>query len=459
LCMAKIVSIDPSNNKEIVSTTITTEKEIITLVQKSKKAQLGWGALSVKERIKHIKSMFDVFKANEDKLVNLISKEMGKGVTSARGSLDFYFENLQWYIDNAERCLQDEILNETKSEISKIVFEPKGVVASIIPWNYPFGMFVWQGCQNLIAGNTVIMKPSEFTSLTGKLIADLIEKSSLPKDVFITIYGDGKVGEILVNQDIDLICFTGSTAVGQLLYKKAAEKFIPALMELGGSAAGIVFDDVDVDHIVDSIYENRFLNNGQSCDALKRLLVHESKFDIVVEKLKKLVTGKVVGKPSDTKTDIGPLVSKRHFELVASQVDDAINKGAKVICGGKKLNLDNGNYYEPTILTNIKKDMRVWNEEVFGPVLPIMPFKTFEQAIELANDTRYGLGGYIFTSNKNTFEKASRLLKTGGLCQNNLSYVQPQNPFGGTKMSGLGRNNGKHGFQELCNLKVITCEK
>lgn len=455
----KIISINPSNNKEIGSVESTSEKEIVDVVTRARKAQVSWGRLSVKERLSHIESMLGIFKTNRDKLAKQISVEMGKSINSAYSEADFYYDYLQWYIDNAEKCLQDDITSETGNEISKVIYEPKGVVASIIPWNYPFGMFVWQGCQNLIAGNAVIMKPSELTTLSGKLIADLVAKSTLPKDVFTTIYGDGTVGELLAKQDVDLICFTGSTAVGQSLYKKAAEKFIPALMELGGSAGGIVFGDVNIDLVLESIYENRFGNNGQSCDALKRLIVHESKFQEVVEKLKNLVTSKRVGNPMDESTEIGPLVSVKQFNLINEQVKDAIQKGAKVICGGKKLDIDNGNYYEPTLLTNIKKDMRVWCEETFGPVLPIISFKTFDEAIELANDTRYGLGGYIFTSNQSTFEKASRLLKTGGIVQNNLCYVQPQNPFGGYKMSGLGRNNGKWGFHELCNVKVVTFEK
>ena len=230
-------------------------------------------------------------------------------------------------------------------------------------------------------------------------------------------------------------------------------------MELGGSAPGIVFEDADVDKVIESIYFNKFLNCGQVCDGLKRLVVHESKFDEVVNKLKKIVENKKVGIAENQDTEIGPLVAKRQLELLQEQVKDAISKGAEIITNGKIPASLKGAFYEPTLIIKVNRDMRVWKEEVFGPVLPIMSFKTYDEAIELANNTRYGLGSYIFTEDKKKFEKASAEIKTGMVGHNNVIYVKPCNPFGGNKDSGLGREHGKYGFHELCQIKIVAMEK
>jgi len=417
--------------------------DISKIVENARKAQTAWADLSLAKRLELMRDISKIFKASKDKIAELSTKEMGMPIDEAQADVDSGLDYLNWYIDNAEKFLSPEVTFESDKEIHKIFYEPKGVVASIIPWNFPFSNVIWQGFQNLIVGNAVIMKHSEYVPNTSKFIADLMAKSKLPKDVFTMIFGDGEAGKKLAAQDINMICFTGSTKVGEYLYKQAAEKFIPCLMELGGSAAGIVFADADIDSTVENIFANRFYNAGQVCDGLKRLIVHESIFDIVVEKLVNFCKSK-----SD---QVGALVSKKQLQLAIDQLDDAKQKGAKIICGG--------NLPTPTILINVSNDMRVWNQETFAPILPIVKFKTFDQAIKLANDTEYGLGGYIYTTCNETFEKAARLLKTGMVAMNGLTYLLPQNPFGGYKKSGLGRSHGRHGFHELCNIKVVAFEK
>ena len=256
-----------------------------------------------------------------------------------------------------------------------------------------------------------------------------------------------------------MICFTGNTKTGEYLYKAAANKMIPILMELGGSAPGIICQDADIDAVIKGVFNKKFTNAGQLCHALKRLIVHESKFHEVVEKLKYIAASQVIGDALDRETTMGPLVSEKQLNTLIEQFNDAVSKGAKIICGGKQPAGLKGSYFEPTILTNITKDMRVWKEEVFGPVLPVVSFKTIDEAIDLANDTIYGLGGYVFTTSKETFNMVSRELKTGMVSCNNLAYSSAYNPFGGTKASGLGRTRGKWGFQGLCNIKIIAFEK
>ena len=284
----------------------------------------------------------------------------------------------------------------------------------------------------------------------------MIKKIKLPHGVFSEIYGAGDAGEYLVNQDIDLIWFTGSSKVGKSLYEIAGKKFIKAVLEMGGSNPAIVFEDVNINEIVDKLYIKRFGNCGQTCDALKRLLVHKTLFDQVIRKLKEMAESKVVADPEDKKTQMGPLVAKRQLELLESQFEDAIKKGAKVITGGKRPRNLKGAYYLPTILTNVKRNMRVWNEEVFGPVLVVVPFNTEEEVIKLANDTPYGLGAQIYTKDKKLALRLATKIEAGTIDINLASHWLACNPFGGYKDSGMGREHGAYGFRELCQLKVIA---
>ena len=416
------------------------------------------GDISLEQRVLYIERLKDIIKSKKREFAELITNEMGMPISESLSDIDSGLEYIEWYIDNVEKIIGDKITYEDEKEIDKIIFEPKGVVAVIIAWNFPFSSFVWQAVTNLIVGNTVIIKHSELVPLCSKFIYDMVN-SILPENVYNVVYGAGDVGKALAEQEIDLICFTGSTRTGQSLYKIAGEKFIEAVMECGGSAPGIVFEDADVDDIIEAMYINKFANSGQICDGQKRLIVHNSKIEEVCNKFKLLVESKNIGNPLDEKTEIGPLVSKEQLEKIENQMADAINKGAKVICGGQRLKNTDGNYYLPTILTNITKEMKVYNEEVFGPVIPIIGFDTIEEAIELANDTEYGLGGYIYTKDRKKFDTVVKQLKTGMIALNNLYYLRPCNPFGGYKKSGIGRNNSEFGLKELCNIKVVTYEK
>ena len=282
----------------------------------------------------------------------------------------------------------------------------------------------------------------------------------MPEGVFNEVYGDGAdAGEYLMNSAIDLVWFTGSSVVGKHLYQIAAKKFIPALLELGGSAPGIVCADADIESTIASIYANRFLNSGQTCDGLKRLIVHKSLVENVTDRLKALVQTKKIGLAEDSTTDIGPLAAERQLIALEEQVADALAKGAKVITGAQRPKHLQGAYYEPTILTNITQDMRVWKEEVFGPVLPIVSFDSLEQAIALANDTVYGLGAYVYSGNNEQALELARAIKTGNVSINNANYVIPENLFGGVKDSGLGREHGRDGLRELCSVKTVAMKK
>lgn len=448
--MAQLFSTNPGKNyQKIGSVTISTESEIKAKVKSARKALTKWKEIGIDGRVKILTKTLAEFKKNHEEMAQLITKEMGMTIDASRDEIGWDFDYWQWFLDNSEKAFQDEIIFEDKATVHKEIYEPIGVVAAIAPWNLPFDLFVWAVTPNLLAGNTVVFKISEECPLCGQLFEKIMKKAGLPEGVFSEIYGDGKIGEILVNQEIDLIWFTGSSKVGKKLFEIAGKRFIKAVLELGGSNPGIVFEDVDVDKIVDKLYSKRFGFCGQTCDGLKRLLVQESKFEELVNKLKIRVE----------KTRLGPLVAKRQVDLLKSQVEDAVKKGAKIITGGKEPKDLKGAYYLPTILTNINDKMRVWTEEVFGPVLAIRKFKTEAEAIMLANDSVYGLGALVFTQDKVQANRVARALKTGTVEINSASHWLPCNPFGGCKTSGMGREHGIHGLRELCQIKVISEEK
>jgi acyl-CoA reductase-like NAD-dependent aldehyde dehydrogenase len=384
---------------------------------------------------------------------------MGKPITQSRSQVkdgaDFFHAQMQ----TIEKALAEEIVYEDKAQRHHLVREPLGVVACITPWNFPFLNIPWQAGQALLAGNTVVFKQSEEIIVFAELISTLAAQSKLPEGVFNVILGDGRVGEILVQEPVDAILFTGSTDTGQRITELAAKRSTRILTEMGGSAPGIVLEDADVPTIIDTLYMARFENTGQFCDGLKRLLVHESRLDEVLEALKEVNAGKKMGDALDEDTDLGPLVAKRQVDTLKEQMQDALDKGAKVVFGGKEPQNLEGAYYEPTVLTNITSDMRVWKEEVFGPVLPVVAFRTEDEAVKLANDTIYGLGAYVFTTDKDCYFRVAKQIQSGIVGHNNALYFSTNTPFGGYKASGNSRTLGTEGFHEVTQVKVISEEK
>jgi len=458
----KIISLNPSKNYAVIGeVAVSTNDEIDSKVAQARAAQPAWAALDIKERVAKLEKLYHAFEQRKDEIASMAAREMGLPI-SVNKDIDLGpgFQYMRGMLDFAPQWLAPEVLFENEKEIHYLFFEPKGVAGISIPWNYPFLIFIWGVIQNLIVGNTVVFKHSEECPMTGKLLEEIIDSANLPNGVFHEVYGDGSdVGERLMNSSIDLIYFTGSTPVGKHLYQVAAKKFIPAILELGGSAPGIVFEDADINMTIESIYLNRFTNTGQSCDALKRLIVHRSKFDEVVDRLKKLLATKKIGDPEDPKTDLGPLVAERQCIALEAQVEDALKKGAKIIVGGKRPVGLQGAYYEPTLMTGITFDMRVWHEEVFGPVLPIVVFDSEDEAINLANDTRWGLGGFVYTADLERALRVSKRIQAGNISVNSVTYVRPEDPFGGYKDSGFGRECGKDGLRELCSVKVVAINK
>ena len=453
--MNTLISINPATDEKLGEVETSTPQEIRATVEKAHNAQLSWNNLGVSGRLEELKKLYDYFVSHHDELSLIETKEMGKPISD---NLDWALGQFKWNLENAEASLAPVTTFENDTEIHKIYYEPYGVVASITPWNFPLSNFIMGALQPLIAGNTVVYKISEEVPLFGKALDKAWHEAGLPTGVFNQVYGDGNVGKQLAESDINFIHFTGSSEVGKSLYKIAAEKFIPITLELGGSDAGIVFEDANIDSIIEDIFWSKFINCGQLCCGLKRLFVHSSKYDELLEKLKNYISQVKVGDTEDPETSLGCLVSKKQLNILNSQIEDAKSKGVDVIIGGEIMNRK-GSYYKPTLLTNITKDMNIFYEEIFGPVLPITKFEKEDEAIKLANDTPYGLSAYIFTNDKDKALKVSKQLKAGSISHNGVDYSNPANPFGGYKGSGLGKTCGKVGLQHCCQIKTISLSK
>lgn len=455
-----IISTNPAHNYDVLGEVpMSSIADVQAALRAARAAFPAWKALPLTDRLSYVVQLRDQFLLRKQEFAELMTREMGMPITQSLYTVDRAVGYITWSLDHAAECLAPEVTFENDTEINEIVFEPYGVAACISPWNFPASNFVWACIQALIAGNTVIFKNSEETQLCAVLIADMIEKSAFPEGVFQVIYGDGAVAQELIAGDINLISFTGSSRVGELLYKQAAEKFIPAVLELGGSDPAIVFADADLKKAIPAIYSGRFTNCGQVCVSLKRLIVHESRVAEVISHLQELLSRKIVGDPMNAATDIGPLVSARQRDLLMDQVQDAVDKGATILCGGHQPDDLNGAYYSPTLISGVTREMRIWHEEVFGPVLPIVTFTTYEDAIAKANDTIYGLGASIYTEDKDLAKRAIGDIQAGMVRVNHTTTSKPSNIFGGMKRSGISRENSVYGFHDVTQKKMTAREK
>ncbi len=455
-----IISTNPAKNFDVTGEVpMSSIDDVHAKVMAARKAFPAWRDMGVEKRLAYLTKLRDQFVINKQKLAELMTAEMGMPITQTLFTVDRAVSYMNWSLENAARVLSPETTYEDAHEIHEIMFEPYGVAACISPWNFPASNFVWACFQALCAGNTVVFKNSEDVQLFAKEIEKMAAIAGFPEGVFNVIYGDGTIAQAMIADDINIISFTGSTRVGELLYKQAAEKFIPCVLELGGSDPGLVFADADMAKVIPSIYAGRFTNCGQVCQSMKRVIVHESRFDELVTKLNSLLATKKCGDPMKADTDLGPLVSQKQLDTLLIQVQDAIDKGAKIICGGKRPDGLSGAYFEPTLLTNVTPNMKVWREEVFGPVLPIVSFKTVEEGFAKANDTIYGLSSNVFTEDKDLARRAISVLQAGTVRVNGVNAGRPCNIFGGYKRSGLGRENGAYGLHDMSQKKMVSRNK
>ncbi len=458
----KLKSINPHDQSVVGMTNISTKKEVVKAVETARKTYPKWKHLSLDERVSFVKKYRALLDKNKNKLARLITLEMGKPIGQALDDVTWELPFLDYYIKNATNHLAGEDLLKNKNEHYKIAYEPYGVCAVVAPWNFPLSMVNSGAIPALIAGNTAVVKPSEYTTLSQKYAMDLLNQTGIPKGVVNIIVGAGDVGAALIEQSIDLVWFTGSTKVGQEIFEKSGKKLIKSILEMGGSSPGIVFADADIKNAADNLFWARYLNCGQVCTAIKRLFVEKPLLDKFLKVFAVKVKEAILGNPIDEQTQIGPLVNRKQLDTLESQVKDATTKGANVLIGGKRpahKDLSKGNYFEPTILTNVNFDMKVMKEEVFGPVISIMPFENEEEAIYYANKTEYGLSAEIYTRDLKKGERIAKEIQAGVVAVNTDNFFKPECPFGGYKNSGMGREYGKIGMQEFCQIKTIVVNK
>lgn len=457
--MDRLISTNPAENYAYIGDVpVSTPAEISEKVAAARHARLEWKELGVEGRAALLEPICTEFGERAEEIADLISQEVGKPIEEARSEAYGYTNQLfsllvqgQVALVDAPTSLEDDSLQHRK------VYEPRGATAVITPWNFPFGMAMWGIVPNLVAGNTVVFKTSEECPLTGKLIEDVFARHDLPEGVFSEVYGDGKVGEQLVKDDVDFVWFTGSNRAGQAINRIAAERFIQPVLEMGGSNPCVVFEDADIAETANRILKSRFQNNGQVCDAIKRLIVHESIKVRLLDAIGDGLRTMHIGHPEDPDTKLGSLVAERQVKLLNEQVQDAINLAALVHTSVNVPPNVKGAYHPALILDHVKPDMRIWKEEVFGPVLPVIGFRTEAEAIQLANDTVYGLGALVVSTDMTRAERVASQIEAGTVDINQGDHWQNDwNPFGGYKQSGIGREHGIDGMQALCQIKVIA---
>lgn len=455
--MATLVSTNPAKNYEkLGEVEVSTEQEIQEAVKNARKANQSWATLPVSERLAYLQRFVDALKSRADEAAKLISQEMGKPISDAKGEVQTAIDDTTWIIENAESVLNPVTIREDENGVIEQHNEPYGVSAAIAAWNFPLTNFKECVLQDLAAGNTVVFKHSEENPLVGKLIDELMQTAEFPEGVFTQVYGAGEVGDILTDQDVDFISFIGSSKVGRTLYKKAAEKFINVRLEMGGSSPGIVFEDVDIETTARQVVSDRFFNTGQVCDAMKRLLVQESIYDEFISAVQKEVESLNFGSPDKEDVSVSCLVAERQVQPILDQINKSVEQGAEILVGGKKAKNMDGAYIEPTLITNVTENMPVWTEEVFGPVLPVMTFKDEAEAIKLANNTQYGLSGYVHTADKERAVRVAKEIKAGQIATNGVHNYYPEVCFGGYKASGIGRTCGPAGLLTGTQIKIIT---
>ena len=349
----------------------------------------------------------------------------------------------------------------TKLKSGRLLHEPYGVVGIISPWNYPFAIPATETLAALVAGNAVVLKPSEFTSLTALELESLLRNAGLPEDVFQVVVGGGATGGALVHSQIDKLVFTGSVATGKRIAGAAAERLLPVVLELGGKDPMLVLDDADVDVASSAAVWGAFMNAGQTCLSVERCYVHRSLYNSFLKACVEKTRALHVGSGLDPETDLGPMIHERQLRIVESHVEDAGARGARVLAGGSRLQQLGANFYAPTVLADVTHEMRIMREETFGPVLPVMAFDTDEQAVNLANDSEYGLAASIWTRNQQRGERLARHIQAGAVMVNDVvsCYGISEAPHGGVKSSGLGRAHGRFGLEEMVRLKYVDTDR
>jgi succinate-semialdehyde dehydrogenase / glutarate-semialdehyde dehydrogenase len=425
-------------------------------IEAAERAWPAWRAKTGKERSAILRKWFDLMMANQEDLAQILTAEQGKPLAESRGEIAYGASFIEWFAEEAKRVYGDTIPAPWADKRILVIKQPIGVAALITPWNFPNAMITRKAGPALASGCPVVIKPASQTPYSALAMAELGERAGIPKGVLNILTGDSKAigAELCANPKVRKLSFTGSTETGRILMRQSADTIKKLSLELGGNAPFIVFDDADLDAAVEGALASKYRNAGQTCVCANRLYVQDGVYDTFAAKLTEKVKGFKVGPGTEPGVVIGPLIDEQGLKKVETHVKDALDHGAKLILGGKR-HERGGLFFQPTVLTNVTPQMLVSHEETFGPVAPLIRFKTEQEVIELANDSEFGLSGYFYSRDVGRIFRVAEAMETG-IVGANVGIISTEvAPFGGVKQSGLGREGSKYGMEEYLEIKYI----
>jgi succinate-semialdehyde dehydrogenase/glutarate-semialdehyde dehydrogenase len=450
----KIVVKNPMTGLELGSLNCTVPEELQDILKKAKNAQIIWAAQSIKERAKIIKEFRDLIIKDAEDIAKKISEESGKTIFESL-FMELYgtIGLISYFANHSKKILKDKKikLHLLKNKSSYIKYVPMGVIGIISPSNFPFAIPLSETIMALLAGNAVILKPSPITPLIALYIKNLFDKTDLPRDLFHVVFGYGEIGQALISSGVNKIYFTGSVNGGRAVASACAKEMIPCVLELGGKAPAIILSDADPERTAKALVWGAFANQGQVCASVERVYVEEALHDLLLNKILMETKNLRFGDNKTCETEIGAINLPNHISLLEEQIKDAVYKGAKIEFGGTKKE-SNGQTFIPTILSNCTSEMRIMHEECFGPILPIMKVKNYEEALVLSNNNNLGLCAYVFTQNKKLGKEISNKLEAGDIMINDVlsTYAIPETPWHGIKLSGMGKVHSDDGLRAMC---------
>lgn len=458
----EIVSYDPATGKEIGRAPLASPNEVRQAVARARQAQPAWAKLSFYERGRVVLKARELMLDARDEFALLVSKETGKPVAEALSmELVPTLDSMHYFAHASQSLLRPQKIDIGQYGLmgrsSRLVFDPLGVIGIISPWNFPLATPADEVVMALMAGNAVVLKPSELTPLIALKIGEIFNQAGLPAGLLEVVTGDGSTGAALIDARVDKIMFTGSVATGKRVAEAAAKYLIPVVLELGGKDPMIVLEDADLENAARGAVWGAFANSGQACASVERCYVEESIAAKFIELVVKETRALKQGLGTDQDIDVGAMTNERQRTIVEEHVSDAVQRGATVLTGGRRGALSEGLFYEPTVLTDVDHGMTIMRDETFGPTLPVMTFKTDDQAIMLANDSVFGLTASVWTKDIARGRRIAERISAGTVMVNEVVYTHgiAQTPWGGVKDSGYGRTHGRLGLLELVSPKHI----
>jgi succinate-semialdehyde dehydrogenase / glutarate-semialdehyde dehydrogenase len=447
---------NPADGQQIGTVPKMGPAETRRAIEAANAAWPAWRAKTAKERSAILRKWYDLMMAHQEDLAVLMTTEQGKPLAESRGEIAYGASFIEWFAEEAKRLYGDTIPSQAADRRIVVIKQPIGVCAAVTPWNFPNAMITRKAGPALAAGCTMVIKPASQTPYSALALCELAERAGIPKGVLSVVTGSaGPIGkELTTNPLVRKFTFTGSTEIGKLLMEQCASTVKKVSLELGGNAPFIVFDDADIDSAVEGAIASKFRNTGQTCVCANRIFVQDAVYEQFASKLGEQVAAMKVGNGLETGVVQGPLIDMKAVEKVEEHIADALEKGARVVTGGKR-HEKGGQFFQPTVLTEVKTDMKVTHEETFGPVAPLYRFKTEEELLRLANDTEYGLAAYFYSRDIGRVWRIAEGLESG-IVGINVGIISTEvAPFGGVKESGIGREGSKYGIDEFVEVKYL----